>query len=149
VETETPVRHKYRKFVPVILVVTVLGLVVVGLVIKPIFSGTNPATEVDATAQDVPITFTLAQAEVSITSRGFSPQTVTIKKGQAVSWTNKTFIKHQITSDVQPVSNGTSGFKGQGALLQTDLFLVTFKTAGTFTYHDELNPSLTGTVVVQ
>jgi plastocyanin len=149
VETETPVRHKYRKFVPVILVVIVLGFIVLGFVIKPIFSGTNPATEAEATAQDVPVTFTLAQAEVNITSRGFSPQTVSIKKGQAVSWTNKTFIKHQVTSDAQPTSNGSAGFKGQGALLQTDLFLVTFKTSGTFTYHDELNPSLTGTVIVQ
>jgi plastocyanin len=120
-----------------------------GFVLKPFFSGTNPTTEAEATAQDVPITFTLAQAEVSITSRGFSPQTVTIKKGQAVSWTNKTFIKHQITSDTQSAGNGSAGFKGQGALLQTDLFLVTFKTTGTFTYHDELNPALTGTVIVQ
>jgi plastocyanin len=85
-------------------------------------------------------TITANGALVVIADFSFTPQTVTIKQGQYVSWKNTGSVAHTSTSDnalwntvIQPAQ--TSG-------------VVYFGTVGSFTYHCAIHPSMTGTVVV-
>ena len=86
---------------------------------------------------------TAALAEsVSITDFQFSPATVTITAGDSVTWTNNTSsTPHTSTSDTGAWDSGT--IDGGAS------FTHTFSTAGTFAYHCNFHPQMTGTVVVQ
>ena len=104
----------------------------------------------DTSTPTRPQPLNIPPAEVTITSRGFVPQTVKIKKGQAVAWTNRDFSQHQVVSNPYPPAKGGFGFTAQGASRPTELFLFTFMETGTFTYTDRLHPATyNGTIVVE
>lgn len=71
----------------------------------------------------------------------FGPQTVTIKKGTIVTWTNSDIAKHTVTAD--DASGPTSKFFGQG-----ESYSYTFSKAGIYTYHCEPHPYMTATITV-
>ncbi|HTS73610.1 MAG TPA: hypothetical protein VMG74_07855 [Gaiellaceae bacterium] len=77
---------------------------------------------------------------VNITSSAFSPATATIATTNAVKWTNKDSVNHQVIAN-----NGAFASPIIGA---GHAWTHTFNTAGTYKYHDALHPSLTGKVVV-
>ena len=146
-KTEEPTKQsKYQRFTPTIIVILILGLIGLGLLLKPIFSGDSiSGSEADAaTAVVTPIKLDLYQAQISISSRGFSPSSVTVQKGDSVAWIHKDRSMHLVVSD-----SGPANFKGQGALQFSDMYLTTFYTAGTYTYYDQLNPSFKGTIIVE
>src|SRR5947207_1155822 len=70
----------------------------------------------------------------------FDPQRARIAVGDTVRWTNKGTHTHTVTAD-------DSSFDAQ--LEPGQSFEYTFATVGTVPYHDKLNPTLTGRVVVQ
>ena len=77
---------------------------------------------------------------VQIKRTGFSPASLTIKAGDTVRWINSDTRNHQVVSN-----NGTfvSPILGPGRA-----FSYQCQAAGTYHYHDGLNPALKGTVVV-
>jgi plastocyanin len=77
---------------------------------------------------------------VWITRTGFTPATITIKAGQSVRWVNRTAANHQVVADDSSFSSPV--------LAQGNAFAHAFSSAGTHRYHDGLQPSLNGTVVV-
>src|SRR5215217_3958974 len=83
-----------------------------------------------------------AQSEtaVSIVDFAFQPASIEVAAGSTVTWTNTGAATHTVTAD-----NGAfdSGQLGPGAT-----FSQTFTTPGTYTYHCEIHPRMTGTVVV-
>ena len=83
--------------------------------------------------------------EVKISGFAFVPQTITIQKVQAVSWTNEDAVIHQIAADPgQPdISDLSSSSMNKGGT-----YSYTFSKAGTWTYHCSIHPSMKGTVVV-
>jgi plastocyanin len=86
---------------------------------------------------------------ISILSGKFDKPEVTISVNDSVEWVNKdTTGTHQIASDPHPTHYDLPGLES-GALGLNQSFKFTFKEAGTFTYHDHLNPSLTGVVIVK
>lgn len=88
-------------------------------------------------------------AVVTISSSGFSPATVEIKKGQSVTWKNADTANHQPSSDPYPTNTGLADLGRSEVLKQNDEFTYQFEKAGTYTYHDNLNPyKLKGTVIV-
>ena len=82
-----------------------------------------------------------ATKAVAIKSAGFSPASVTIATADAVKWTNRDTKNHQVVAN-----NGSfaSPVIGPGKS-----YTHTFRTAGTFRYHDALHPALTGKIVVK
>ena len=57
---------------------------------------------------------------------------------------------HWIASDPYPKDDGYAALNSGGALVHGDSYSLSFSKAGTYTYHDELNPfKLQGTVVVR
>lgn len=82
-----------------------------------------------------------ADAPVTIQNSEFSPQTVTVNVGDTVTWTNMDAVPHTATADDDSWDTGNLAQNGSGD--------VTFEEAGTFAYHCEIHPSMTGTVVVE
>ncbi len=77
---------------------------------------------------------------VKITATAFTPASVTIATGDAVKWTNTDTKTHQVVSN--------SGAFASPIIAAGHSYTHTFKTAGTYRYHDALHPALTGKVVV-
>jgi len=69
----------------------------------------------------------------------FTPPTVAIKAGQAVTWQNISGVPHTTTSD-EPGWDQTVD--------KSQSFTRTFSTAGSFRYHCNIHAGMTGTVVV-
>jgi plastocyanin len=79
-------------------------------------------------------------AAVSIVNFAFNPQTVTTNQGSTVRWTNTANRNHTSTSNAG-IWSTTIG-AGQS-------FSFTFNTVGTFAYHCNIHPNMTGSVVVR
>jgi plastocyanin len=88
--------------------------------------------------------------QVEITDAQFSPQVISIKAGQSVTWTNHGSVAHWVASDPYPKDDTLKSLNSNGALLKNDSYTYTFDKTGKYTYHDNLNPlKLQGTVVVK
>lgn len=85
---------------------------------------------------------------VQISSSGFLPKSITIKVGETVTWMNSDSINHTVNSAVHPTHLVypplNLGTVKPGAKVSLE-----FSKAGTYQYHDHLNPSLTGSVTVK
>jgi len=90
----------------------------------------------------LPASSSAATVSVKIVPGGtFSPAKVTIDSGDVVEWTNSTVVNRQIVADEGGFASST--------LKPGQSYSFTFKTAGTYAYHDGLHPSVKGSVVVQ
>jgi len=85
---------------------------------------------------------TAATAAVGIDNFTFNPQTVTVKAGTTVTWTNKDDIPHGIAAT-------NNAFKRSQALDTDDSFSFTFTTPGTYQYFCYIHPHMTGSIVVE
>ena len=81
-------------------------------------------------------------ATISIDNFTFNPQTITVKAGTTVTWTNKDDIPHGIGS-------ANNAFKRSEALDTDNSFSFTFTTPGTYQYFCYIHPHMTGSVVVE
>jgi len=82
-----------------------------------------------------------AAATVEMWKFAFDPATVTVKVGQTVTWDNYDGVDHQVVSD--------SGLFSSQPLPQNGEYSYTFTKAGTYPYHCQIHPTMTGTVIVQ
>ncbi len=88
-------------------------------------------------------------AIVEVTDKGFTPGTVKVKKGTLITFVNKGKKTHRVSSDPHPVHTGLAGFDSP-TLAKGDTYFFLFDKAGTFTFHDHLNPlKFKGTIIVQ
>jgi plastocyanin len=100
-------------------------------------------------------------AAVTLTSNGFSPKTVTIKKGGTVTWTNEgtggmwvasgnhpTHTVYDGTSEEEHCAPGYSGAAPFDQCSNSSSYSFTFDEVGSWNYHNHTNASQTGTVVV-
>ncbi|HSW98347.1 MAG TPA: cupredoxin domain-containing protein [Candidatus Saccharimonadales bacterium] len=87
----------------------------------------------------------LVAAQVQITSSGFVPATVKIKKGQQITVTNTDVTQHD------PLANsGLPAMDGTTTLQQGESLTVTAEQTGTYSYHDTLSTdNFTGTIIVE
>jgi plastocyanin len=77
---------------------------------------------------------------VAIAGFAFAPASVTVAVGTTVTWTNRDSATHTVTADDR-------SFKSD-KLANGATFSQTFTTAGTFTYHCSIHPSMTATITV-
>lgn len=78
---------------------------------------------------------------VTIQDFAFQPRTVTVGVGDSVTWTNQDGVGHTATADDGSFDTDTIAAGSSAS--------VTFDSAGSFPYHCEIHPSMTGTVVVE
>ncbi len=82
-----------------------------------------------------------APVAVGIDNFTFNPQTLTVKAGTTVTWTNKDDIPHTVAAV-------NKEFRSK-ALDTDDAYTFTFTTPGTYAYFCSLHPHMTGTIVVE
>lgn len=109
---------------------------------------TSPVTEEQPTETSTP-SATRNENIVTISSSGFAPLSITIKAGETVTWVNNDTASHQVNSAVHPTHQVYPPLNNVGLLKVGEQKSLTFPEAGTYKYHDHLNPTLTGTVVVE
>lgn len=101
--------------------------------------------------------------QIRITSAGFIPSVITIKRGDRVTWTNEGTSAAWPASAVHPSHTVYPGsgitkcgtaqesmiFDACRGRAQEATYTFTFNEEGSWRYHDHLAPTRTGTVVVQ
>lgn len=139
-----------------IILVLVIALIVIGggyLLLGKNKSGTNTQTPTESPVVESPVptsgvgvtptadlTPKSTTYHVSIQNFAFVQKSITIKRGDTVVWTNMDSAPHTIT--------GGAGGPASGTLNNNGSYSFTFNTAGTFSYHCNFHPSMTGVVVV-
>lgn len=145
-----------RTLIAIIAILVVVGVVVV--VLGKVGNKTNQPTGT-AGQPSAPAQNTTGQgtggtlpketiANITLTSSGFDPKTVTVKAGTRVIWLNKSVAPATVNSALHPTHQVhpplNLGEFPDGSSVQ-----LVFDKPGTYNYHDHLNPSRTGTVVVE
>ena len=82
-----------------------------------------------------------AGAAVEIADFAFSPEELTVDAGTTVTWTNADGPPHTASAD--------DGSFDSGRLEQGDSYSEAFDEPGTYAYHCEIHPRMTGTIVVE
>jgi len=88
-------------------------------------------------------------AVVSMGEDGFSPQTLKIKVGTTVVFKNDGAEQHQVESNPHPEHTDLPGLDSKTALSSGATYTYKFTKAGTFHYHNELEPDENGTIIVE
>ena len=158
----------------VIGIVVVLALIVVGFflfggnfaggIISPGAEG--PSSEVPVPGSNTPEMVVIPRdtpiepaATITYAASGFSPNPVTIKKGETVTWKNESGREMWVASAMHPthaVYPEKTDSDCLGSALDAcvgipngDSWSFTFNTAGEWGYHDHLRSSNFGKVIVQ
>lgn len=103
---------------------------------------------------------TPAENIIEITSSGFNPNSLTIKTGEKVTFVNKDSRQHWPATNVHPTHTLYPGssiskcpsdtiFDACKGLSKDESWSFTFNNAGSWDYHDHLNPGLGGTIIVK
>ena len=82
-----------------------------------------------------------ATVPVTVSNLAFSPATVNAAVGDTVTWTNQDAVQHTVSANNNTTFNGN--LAGAGST-----FSFTFTAAGTYAYHCNVHPEMTGSVVV-
>lgn len=90
----------------------------------------------------------LPREEVVVNATGFEPQTVTIKAGGKVLWTNSAGGVVNVSSDSHP-THQLNKFLNLGEFSEGSSVEAIFEKPGTYKYHNHLKPEQRGTVIVQ
>lgn len=88
-------------------------------------------------------------ATVEVTENGFAPRIVTVRKGGTITWINKTSRNVWPASALHPTHRFYPEFDAQAGVAPEAVYAFTFDKLGSWKYHDHLQPSFTGTVVVE
>lgn len=111
--------------------------------VSPVSTDTTTPTDTSTPSANV------KENGVIISASGFTPQIITIKTGSSITWTNTDSASHTVNSDPHPTHTIYSPLNQVGIIKAGESKSLTFPAAGTYKYHDHLNPSSSGTVIVE
>jgi plastocyanin len=125
----------------------IIGIIIIVVIIGGAFVLMHKENSMDQmnTAQSqkssVIATKTISKNAVTIQNFAFSPATITIKKGQSITWTNEDSAGHSATADDNSWDTGV--------LSQGQSKAITFAKVGTYAYHCSIHPNMKAIVIVQ
>lgn len=90
----------------------------------------------------------VATTTVQYTDSGFGPNTITVKQGTTVRFTNQSSRGMWVASAVHPTHQLLPGFDQLQSVSKGGSYDYTFTKVGTWKYHNHVNATDTGTVVV-
>ena len=131
-------RHKFWCVVGglILLILIVCGVLILRL---------NQAGPTDATQHGTPP----AIAVIEITSSGFVPSTVSVAPNTDVVWVNEDVMPHLPAADPYPSHSSLPNLVAPRALGQKETYRFLFTKAQTVHYHDDIDPTETGTIEVR
>ena len=87
--------------------------------------------------------------EVTYSSNGFTPKTLTVTVGTEVTFINTSSDSMWVASNPHPIHADYSGFDARRSYGTGESYTFTFTKKGTWGYHNHRDPGDTGTVVVE
>jgi len=132
----------------IILIVVALVVVLVGAFLLLNNNANKSANTQKTNSLPTQAQQAVKEANVTVTSKGFEPENITIKAGQRVVWTNKSGEQVTVNSDLHP-THLLWPFLNLGNFDDGSSVSVVFEKPGVYTYHNHLNPSQTGIVTVE
>jgi plastocyanin len=127
-----------------IIVPVVLSIIVIVGIVLLLMPKDNPEPPVQPAENSA----TLQVANINIGPGSFSPSAITIKKGSSVIWSNTDNVPHRIASNPHPGHSDLPDLYSD-SINSSDKYRFTFNTPGTFGYHDEVDPAINGTIIVE
>jgi plastocyanin len=93
----------------------------------------------------------IRQAEVDITTTGYTPATLQITPGTRVTWVNTDSVGHRVLANIHDAKTaGAELDSGAGQLVAPGAsYSFTFHGSGTYGYHDSAVPTQNGQIVVK
>lgn len=91
----------------------------------------------------------IQSTRVTYTRGGFSPRTVSVKKGAVVLFANESDETLWVGSDPHPSHEWLSGFDSLAGFQKGESYSYTFSKEGTWGYHNHVNPVRDGFVEVK
>lgn len=106
-------------------------------------SGSQNSVTPSGSMESAPTTETSVISENAVILKDFSfnPQTLTVKAGETVTFTNEDVAGHSVTADDDSFDSGI--------LNQAERTTVTFDQTGTFGFHCTPHPNMKVTIVVE
>lgn len=89
-----------------------------------------------------------ANHTVVLSSDGYTPRELTIQKGDVVTFSTTRGFEHWPASDVHPTHNQYAAFDPQRPLAAGETWSFQFAKTGTWAFHDHLNSTFTGDIIV-
>lgn len=86
---------------------------------------------------------------IAMNKDGFSPDKITVKKGDSVKFVNEDTQDHWPASNIHPTHDIYPEFDPKAPVKPGQSWSFTFGKEGIWRYHDHLHPSLIGTVVAE
>ncbi|MBI2310097.1 cupredoxin domain-containing protein [Candidatus Collierbacteria bacterium] len=133
---------------------TILGIVAVLAVVAVVVfvgkSGKNLYQSPTQPKSSTPAGSTTVQTteSVTLTSSGFEPQSLTVKVGTKMVWTNQSGTVAAVNSASHP-THLVYPLLNLGNFGNGETLALVFDQPGTYKYHNHLNASQTGVVVVE
>lgn len=127
-----------KRKLPYLILVVLAGFVLMGAGCHRTDHTSNTTSD-DTTSEATTAT---GGTSVDISDFTFGPGTITVSAGDTVTWTNSDSAPHTVTSD-------SGGELASGTIAAGGTFSHTFTTPGTYTYHCNFHPRMTGTILVQ
>lgn len=128
----------------------IAAILIIAIIIGGIFlyrksgpASQNPQTTTQQTTQT-----TQEESQITYNGTEFSPATLTVKAGTKVTWVNKSGKTVDVESDPHPIHTSYPPMNF-GPFSDGSSVTLVFDKPGTYRYHNHLNPSQTGTVIVQ
>jgi len=88
------------------------------------------------------------ETEIILTENGFSPKTITVNKDDKVIFSNESGATATVDSSPHPIHTSYKELN-LGTFAQGQELSITFPNTGTYNYHNHLNASQQGTVIVK
>lgn len=117
-------------------------------------SGYSPSTPTPTTTPQIPTSTESAttpaeQMTVTYSDSGFSPASLTVKAGDTVTFKNESLKDMRVASAPHPTHTNYPEFDAKVGSPKGEEYMFTFIKAGTWKYHNHLNPSSIGTIIVE
>ena len=131
-----------------IVIIAVILVILIALILVLIFFPTLTGNVIQNQGTTTTTTSSSSQTQTQsqtynavMQNIAFSPSSITIRQGDSVTWTNKDNVQHTVISD--------SGSELSSGIIQPgQTYSHTFNTPGTYTYHCNIHPMMTGTIIV-
>ncbi|HEV2402593.1 MAG TPA: hypothetical protein VGS08_00130 [Candidatus Saccharimonadales bacterium] len=125
----------------------IAGLIIVIAVI--VWTSWLAAYHQSATSQRTVTSTPPTVAVIEITPSGFLPRTIAVNTNTEVIWVNEDAMPHKPAADPYPTHRNLPSLVAPSPLGQKETYSFLFTRQGVVAYHDDLDPTLTGTVEIR
>lgn len=136
----------------VVLVVVLVGYYLVAGYQTPAYQTQNQPVATETSVVPTVATTsgeTVGKVVVEHKDEAFVPKSITVKVGTAVTWINQEDDPMWVASAAHPTHQELAGFDQLSSVGKGGTYSYTFTKKGTWKYHNHLQPSHTGVVVVE